>query len=203
MAAGKHWKALVIQSCAAEEGAAIGMLNAAFMLRHGSGYNGSDRHALAFKLLLRAAHLEQYYGDGLVDAAAYVYDGDRFGIPGGKNLSKALALYREAAERNDTEGMTGLAWMLEHGQGVTDGSANTTLALHLYWKAVEGAPDAHHAASPLLLYAWLRTRLFVACIPGMEQSGVMRADLFSVLILIMCLLFVVWLRRSRAWMGPR
>ncbi len=71
-----------MQAIVAEEGSPIGMLNAAFMMQHGLGYNNSDRHALAYDLLLRAARLEQYYGDGLVDAAALVYDGDRsVGIP--------------------------------------------------------------------------------------------------------------------------
>lgn len=66
-----------MQAIVAEEGSPIGMLNAAFMLQRGLGYHDSDQHALAYDLLLRAARLEQYYGDGLVDAAALVYDGDR------------------------------------------------------------------------------------------------------------------------------
>ena len=66
-----------MQVTAAEEGSPIGMLNVAFMLQRGLGYTASDRHALAYDLLLRAARLERYYGDGLVDAAAIIYDGDR------------------------------------------------------------------------------------------------------------------------------
>ena len=67
-----------MQATVAEEGSPIGMLNVAFMLQHGLGYSASDRHALAYDLLLRAARLERYYGDGLVDAAAIIYDGDRY-----------------------------------------------------------------------------------------------------------------------------
>lgn len=67
-----------MQASVAEEGSPIGMLNLAFMLQHSLGYNASDRHALAYDLLLRAARLERYYGEGLVDAAALVYDGDRY-----------------------------------------------------------------------------------------------------------------------------
>ena len=76
--AGKSWRALVVQASVAEEGSPIGMLNVAFMLQRGLGYSASDRHALAYDLLLRAARLEQYYGDGLVDAAAIIYDGERY-----------------------------------------------------------------------------------------------------------------------------
>ena len=76
MSAGKEWKALVMQSSAAEEGSPVGMLNVAFMLQRGMGYSGPDRYALAYDLNLRAARLE-HYADGLVDAAALVYDGDR------------------------------------------------------------------------------------------------------------------------------
>ena len=67
-----------MQVNAAEEGSPIAMLNIAFMLQHGLGYSASDRHVLAYDLLLRAARLEQYYGDGLVDAAAIIYDGNRY-----------------------------------------------------------------------------------------------------------------------------
>lgn len=67
-----------MQASVAEEGSPIGMLNVAFMLQHGLGYGAPDRHALAYDLLLRAARLERYYGDGLVDAAAIMYDGDRY-----------------------------------------------------------------------------------------------------------------------------
>ena len=74
--AGKEWKALVMQSSAAEEGSPVGMLNVAFMLQRGMGYSGPDRYALAYDLNLRAARLE-HYADGLVDAAALVYYGDR------------------------------------------------------------------------------------------------------------------------------
>ncbi len=76
MSAGKEWKALVMHSSAAEEGSPVGMLNVAFMLQRGMGYSGPDRYALAYDLNLRAARLE-HYADGLVDAAALVYDGDR------------------------------------------------------------------------------------------------------------------------------
>ena len=71
-----------MQASVAEEGSPIGMLNVAFMLQHGLGYNAADRHALAYDLLLRAARLERYYGDGLVDAAAIIYDGDRYACHG-------------------------------------------------------------------------------------------------------------------------
>ena len=77
--AGKEWKALVLQTSTAEEGSPVGMLNVAFMLQRGMGYSGPDRFALAYNLNLRAARLE-HYADGLVDAAALVYDGDRYGI---------------------------------------------------------------------------------------------------------------------------
>ena len=68
-----------MQSSAAEEGSPVGMLNVAFMLQRGMGYSGPDRYALAYDLNLRAARLE-HYADGLVDAAALVYDGDRYEI---------------------------------------------------------------------------------------------------------------------------
>ena len=67
-----------MQASVAEEGSPIGMLNVAFMLQRGLGYSAPDRHALAYDLLLRAARLERYYGDGLVDAAAIIYNGDRY-----------------------------------------------------------------------------------------------------------------------------
>ncbi|CAL5229959.1 g13388 [Coccomyxa viridis] len=198
---GKPWKALVMQASVAEEGSPIGMLNVAFMLQHGLGYGAPDRHALAYDLLLRAARLERYYGDGLVDAAAIMYDGDRLGIPGGKNLSRALELYEQAAGRNDTEGTTGLAWMHEHGEGMRSGHANTTLALQLYWQAVEGAPEASYAVAPFLLFFWLRLRLLAANIPGLKPQHSIVADMLNVMTLTMSLLFVIWLRRSRVWLG--
>jgi hypothetical protein len=62
---------------AAEQGSTLGMHNAAFMLQKGLGYDGQDRHALAYELLLRAADAEPLYGDGLVDAALLLFNGDR------------------------------------------------------------------------------------------------------------------------------
>lgn len=125
----------------------------------------------------------------------------RYGITGGRNLSRALELYEEAAGRNDTEGLTALGWMHEHGEGVESGVANATLALNLYWRAVEGASGAHYAAAPLLLYLWLRLRLLTGWI-GLEQSSI-RTEMLSVVTLLLSLTFVLWLRRSRLWMGLR
>lgn len=268
-----------MQASVAEEGSPVGMLNVAFMLQRGLGYSAFDRHTLAYDLLLRAACLERYYGDGLVDAAAIMYDGERYvyhalslhvtprpfhtevpyycllaysccqhgkpdglnvlhlpllqcahllllnptgdnwtgngseysrcalcgrlGLSGGRNFSRALELYEQAAGRNDTEGMTGLAWMHEHGEGTRSGHANTTLALQLYWQAVEGAPGASYAAAPFLLYLWLRLRLIPASIAGLKSEGDIVADLVNVVTLTLSLLFVVWLRRSRVWLGLR
>lgn len=62
---------------AAEQGSAIAMHNAAFLLQRGHGYNGSDAPALALELLLRSAAIEHQYGDGLVDAANLLLQGDR------------------------------------------------------------------------------------------------------------------------------
>lgn len=62
---------------AAEQGSAIAMHNAAFLLRRGRGYSGADSHALALELLLRAAAIEHQYGDGLIDAADLVFYGGR------------------------------------------------------------------------------------------------------------------------------
>ena len=64
---------------AAEQGSAVAMHNAAFLLQRGRGYNGSDAAALALELLLRAAAIEHQYGDGLVDAANLLLDADRCG----------------------------------------------------------------------------------------------------------------------------
>ena len=127
----------------------------------------------------------------------------RLGMPGGRNLSRALDLYEQAAGRNDTEGVTGLAWMHEHGEGVRSGHANITLALQLYWQAVEGAPGASYAAAPLLLYCWLRFRLLAANIPGLKPQGAIGTDLVNVVTLTLSLLFIVWLRHSRVWLGLR
>lgn len=65
---------------AAEQGTAVAMHNAAFLLQRGRGYNGSDAAALALELLLRAAAIEHQYGDGLVDAANLLLDADRCGF---------------------------------------------------------------------------------------------------------------------------
>ena len=122
-------------------------------------------------------------------------------MPGGRNLSRALELYEQAAGRNDTEGMAGLAWMHERGEGVRSGHANTTLALQLYWHAVEGAPGASYAVAPFLLFFWLRLRLLAANIPGLKPQNSIVADLVNVIALTMSLLFLLWLRRSRVWLG--
>ena len=83
------------------------------------------------------------------------------------------------------------------------GRANTTLALQLYWQAVEGAPGASYAAAPFLLYIWLRFQLLAATIPGLKPQGDIVTDLINVLTLTLSLLLVVWLRRSRVWLGLR
>ena len=93
--------------------------------------------------------------------------------------------------------------MHAHGEGVRSGRANTTLALQLYWQAVEGAPRASYAAAPFLLYLWLRLRLTAAKVPGLRPEGDIAADLVNVITLTLSLLFVVWLRRSRVWLGLR
>ena len=79
-AAGDDWKALVMLGAAAEQGSAVAMHNAAFLLQRGRGYNGSDAAAVALELLLRAGAIEHQYGDGLVDAANLLLDADRQGF---------------------------------------------------------------------------------------------------------------------------
>ena len=116
-------------------------------------------------------------------------------------MSRALELYEQAAGRNDTEAMAGLAWMHERGEGVRSGHANTTLALQLYWHAVEGAPGASYAVAPFLLFFWLRLRLLAANIPGLKPQNSIVADFVNVIALTMSLLFLLWLRRSRVWLG--
>jgi TPR repeat protein len=110
-------------------------------------------------------------------------------------------LYEEAAGRNDTEGLMALGWMHEHGKGVETGIANTTHALELYWRAVDGAPGAHYAAAPLLLYLWLRLRLLAGWVT--LKQGSLRTAVLSVLTLLLSLTFVLWLRRSRVRTGLR
>lgn len=127
----------------------------------------------------------------------------RLGIPGGRNLSRALELYEQAAGRNDTEGITGLAWMHEHGEGVGSEHANATLALQLYWQAVEGASDASYAAAPFVLYWWLRIKVLAAHIPRLEHNNDRMTDLFSLVTFTLSLVLVVWLRRTRNWPGFR
>lgn len=61
----------------AEQGSPMAMHNIAFMLQKGQGYDGQDRHSLAYELLLRAVVVEHQYGDGLVDAALLAFHGDR------------------------------------------------------------------------------------------------------------------------------
>ena len=114
-----------------------------------------------------------------------------------------MELYEQAAGRNDTEGLTGLAWMYERGEGLQSGRSNTTLALQLYWQAVEGAPGANYAAAPFLLFVWLKLRLLFASIPGLKPPGDIGADLVNVVTLMLSLLFLVWLKRSRVWLGLR
>lgn len=91
--------------------------------------------------------------------------------------------------------------MHEHGEGMRSGHANTTLALQLYWQAVEGAPEASYAVAPFLLFFWLRLRLLAANIPGLKPQHSIVADMLNVMTLTMSLLFVIWLRRSRVWLG--
>ena len=123
----------------------------------------------------------------------------RFGLPGGRNYSKALSLYEEASARMDVEGMTDLAWMHQRGYGTV---ANATRALELYWSAVELAPDSSHAAAPFLAYWWLR--LVMALHVGGGAWSVdegTQQDLVNILVLAACLMAVLWLRKART--SPR
>ncbi|BDA45006.1 Protein sel-1 homolog 1 [Coccomyxa sp. Obi] len=194
---GDDWKALVMLGAAAEQGSAVAMHNAAFLLQRGRGYNGSDAAAMALELLLRAAAIEHQYGDGLVDAANLLLDADRYGIPGGANHSRALALYEAAAERHDVEAMTSLAWMHAAGVGTP---ANSTRALQLYWNAVERAPDAAHAAAPFLAYWWLHALVMVGL--RLQEGGTederVRHDVLNICILLGALWLVLWLRQNRS-----
>ena len=103
-------------------------------------------------------------------------------------------------------GMTPREWRGWRGcmsveRGVRSGHANTTLALQLYWHAVEGAPGASYAVAPFLLFFWLRLRLLAANIPGLKPQNSIVADFVNVIALTMSLLFLLWLRRSRVWLG--
>jgi hypothetical protein len=122
----------------------------------------------------------------------------RLGIPGGTNLSKALALYEEAALRKDVEGMTNLAWMHARGLGTPHGRANATCALELYWEAVKLAPDSSHAAAPFLAYCWLSLVLAAGRGPAWSLSAGMKQDLVNIVVLLISLAAVLWLQRTRA-----
>ena len=95
--------------------------------------------------------------------------------------------------------------MHEHGEGVGSEHANATLALQLYWQAVEGAPGASYAAAPFVLYWWLRINVLAAHIPGLEHNSDKMTDFFSLWTFTLSLMLVVyaWLRRTRNWPGFR
>ena len=114
-----------------------------------------------------------------------------------------LELYQQAAGRNDTEGLMGLAWMHAHGQGSVNGTADKALALSLYWQACAQAPDAKHAAAPLLMYLCLRLTMSIASATKFREAGDVGADLYSLVVLLLTLCIVLWLKHSRGWLGGR
>ena len=87
----------------------------------------------------------------------------------------------------------GLAWMHEHGQGTVNGTADKALALDLYSQAYAQAPDAKHAAAPLLMYLYLRLRMSTTFASQLRYAGDVGSDLYSVLVLLLTLGFVLWL----------
>ena len=97
----------------------------------------------------------------------------------------------------------GLAWMKAHGQGIVNGTADEALALSLYWQAFAWAPDAKHAAAPLLMYLCLRLTMSAASAARFRYAGGVGTDLYSVMVLIFTLCIVLWLRHSRGWLGGR
>ena len=97
----------------------------------------------------------------------------------------------------------GLAWMHEHGQESVNGTADEALALSLYWQAFAGAPDARHAAAPLLMYLCRRLRTSVALAAQFRYAAEVGSNLYSVLLLLLTLCLVLWLKHSRGWLGGR
>ena len=97
----------------------------------------------------------------------------------------------------------GLAWMHAHGQGSVNGTANEALALSLYRQACAQAPDAKHAAAPLLMSLYVRLTMSIASAAKFRDSGDVGTDLYSVLVLLLTLCIVLWLKHSRGWLGGR
>ena len=97
----------------------------------------------------------------------------------------------------------GLAWMIAHGQGSVNGTADRALALSLYWQAFTQAPDAKHAAAPLLMCLCLRLKMLIASAARFRAAGDVGSDLYSVLVLLLTLCIVLWLKHSRGWLGRR
>ena len=97
----------------------------------------------------------------------------------------------------------GLAWMHAHGQGSINGTADKALALSLYWQACAQAPDAKHAAAPLLMYLCLKLTMSIASATKFREAGDVGADLYSLVVLLLTLCIVLWLKHSRGWLGGR
>lgn len=150
---GDEWSAAVRLAMLAEEGCEQAEANLAFILQRGSLFASShDRFHLAMRLLLRSGR--RGGSDSRVEAAHLALEGERFSLPAGNNASRALELYRLAAEGgHEPEAMFNLGWMHAHGIGAP---MNSSAAAMWYKKAMKHSLHDDPALAPALALLLLR-----------------------------------------------